>query len=104
MIRARYRAPFGMRVDDAARVRVGDEAFAERRRVRGIRRLAQPLRDEMSGEWSDGSKLGQAPTGFLDRGRFIRPHEGGPRRTTERALLAFLAALRLKRKPLGDVA
>src|SRR5207237_1443672 len=71
---------------------------------RGIRRLAQPPCDEVRGEGANRSKLDEAPTGFLDRRRFLGPHEGGPRRTTERALLASLAALRLERKKLGDVA
>ena len=104
MIRSRHGAPLGVCIDDGPRVRVGDEAVAERRRRRRIRRHPQPLRDEMRGEGTDGSKFGQAATAFLHRGRFLRPHERGPRRASERALFATLGALGLEREELGDVA
>ena len=104
MIRARHVAPLRMRVDDGARVRVGDEAIAELRRRRRIRGLAKPLRDEVGGEGAHGSKLGQAPARFLDGGRFLGPHERRPGRAPERPLFAPLAALGLEREELGDIA
>jgi len=104
VIRSRHGVPLGVCIDDGPRVRVGDEAVAKRRRRRRIRRLPQPLCDEVCGEGTDGSKLGQAPTGFLQRGRFLWPHECGPRRTSERPLPASVAALGLEREELGDVA
>jgi hypothetical protein len=99
-----YGAPLGVRVDDEPRVRVADEAVAERRWRWRIRRLPQPLCDEVRGEGTDGSKLSQATTGLLHRCRFLRPHQRAPRRTSERTLPAFLAALGLKREELGDIA
>ncbi len=93
-----------VRFHDGPRVRIGDEAIAEGWRCRRIRRLAQPLGDEMRGERTDGPQFGQASAGFLDGGRLFGPHERGSRRSLERALLASLAAFGLERQKLRDVA
>jgi hypothetical protein len=58
----------------------------------------------MRGEGTDGLKFGQAAAAFLHRGHFLRPHERGPRRASERALFATLGALGLECEELGDVA
>src|SRR5439155_21000841 len=97
-------APLGMRVEHYARLGVGDEAVAKRGWDGRVRRGAQPFRDEMCGEWTDRAKLGEASTRFLNRGSLLRPHERRARRSPQRALFAPLAALRLEREELREVA
>jgi len=49
------------------------------------------------GERTNGSKLRQAPSGFLDSGGFLGPHQRRPRGASEGALLAAFAALGFER-------
>jgi hypothetical protein len=65
VVRASHPSPLWMGIDDGTRIRVGDEAVAERRRGGGIGRIAQPPRDEVRRERTYGTKLGQAAAELL---------------------------------------
>src|SRR5205807_7826107 len=103
MVGTQCGGPLRMLRDDRARVRVGQEAVANRWRGANVGDFGEPARDEGRGEGADRSQLGQAAVSGDEGARLLGPHERRSGGAAERALLTPFAALAFACEQLCDI-
>src|SRR5207245_5054555 len=103
MVGTQCGGPLRMLRDDRARVRVGQEAVANRWRGANVGEFGEPARDEGRGEGADRSQLGQAAVSVDEGARLLGPHERRSGGAAERALLTPFAALAFACEQLCDI-